>query len=429
MCWGRSLRGSDNRSGRALHRHKRRRELHLRFARGWRKPCAWGSDNYGQLTPPGSVPPTATPIVRIPTLHPTVTAAPTRTPTTTPTPGGPTHTPTHTPTATPTPTTASGSAALTSLTTGYDHACALRANGEAVCWGRNEEGSTNPPSGRFTDISAGAGFTCGLRANGAIECWGVDGRSGHTRSPAGRFTSITTGHYHGCALRESGEAVCWGYNYQGLSNPPAGERFASISGGKDHTCGLRADGAILCWGSNTNGLSSPPAGRFVSMDAGQIHTCGLRENGAIECWGYDRFGLQSPPSGDGFTSVSASFGEHACALDDKGEAMCWGQIIRGADNRSGRPLHRHKRRRELHLRPARRRHTRMLGQRQLWATDAAVVRQPAPVLSQPLRPRAFALIPLPKHALAPKPPRISAQADRRRPTAPYSPRPLSAARP
>ena len=245
----------------------------------------------------------------------------------------PTPTPTHTPTATP--TTASGSAALTSLTTGYDHACALRANGEAVCWGRNEEGSTSPPSGRFTDISAGAGFTCGLRENGAIECWGTDGASGRTNAPAGRFTSITTGHYHGCALRENGEAVCWGYNYQGLSNPPAGERFASISGGKDHTCGLRADGTILCWGSNTNGLSSPPAGRFVSMDAGQIHTCGLRESGAIECWGYDRFGLLSPPSGDGFTSVSASFGEHACALNSEGAAVCWGRSSEGQTTAPG----------------------------------------------------------------------------------------------
>ena len=247
----------------------------------------------------------------------------------------PTTTPTHTPTATPTTATASASAALTSLTTGYDHACALRANGEAVCWGRNDHGEASPPSGSFTAISAGAHFNCGLRENGAIECWGDNGRSGHTRSPAGRFTSITTGHYHGCALRENGEAVCWGYNYQGLSNPPAGERFASISGGKDHTCGLRADGTILCWGSDTNGLSSPPAGRFVSMDAGQIHTCGLRESGAIECWGYDRFGLQSPPSGDGFTSVSASFGEHACALNSSGAAVCWGRSSEGQTTASG----------------------------------------------------------------------------------------------
>lgn len=54
---------------------------------------------------------------------------------------------------------------------GY-HACGLRADGSATCWGDNSYGKAIPPAGTFVQIAAGEWFSCGLRANGFANCWG-----------------------------------------------------------------------------------------------------------------------------------------------------------------------------------------------------------------------------------------------------------------
>jgi hypothetical protein len=92
--------------------------------------------------------------------------------------------------------------ARTSLWPGSVHAAALRADGTAVCWGRNTDGECDAPPGTFRQIAAGGehrGFTVGLRPDGTLVSWGYNG-NGERNVPSVRVDSIVVGIYHGIGL-------------------------------------------------------------------------------------------------------------------------------------------------------------------------------------------------------------------------------------
>ena len=186
---------------------------------------------------------------------------------------------------------------FTTLSVGRLKTCALRPDGSAFCWGLVDDFS---PSGEvFTSISSGAGHVCGLREDGSAICWGddLDGAAAEDE----RFVSISSGALHTCALRPSGKPVCWGNNHAGQASPPPDERLASISSGGQHVCGLRDDGTAVCWGRDAVGqLAAPEGERFVSISSGGYHTCALREDGGAVCWGLNIGGQSSPPQGERF---------------------------------------------------------------------------------------------------------------------------------
>jgi alpha-tubulin suppressor-like RCC1 family protein len=77
------------------------------------------------------------------------------------------------------------------LATGYNHACARRADGALACWGASDVGQlgngsyddSNVPvavSGlsKVLDVAAGAGHTCAVLDDGSasVACWGDDRR-------------------------------------------------------------------------------------------------------------------------------------------------------------------------------------------------------------------------------------------------------------
>ena len=236
------------------------------------------------------------------------------------------------------------------------HACALLDSGTVACWGDNEHGQADAPSGRFSAVSAGLHRSCGLRETGAVECWGAipfpgdtpsgrfsavsaggphscglretgavecwgDNQDGQTDAPSGRFSAVSAGEWHSCGLRETGAVECWGSNYRGQTDAPSG-RFSAVSAGGPHSCGLRETGEVECWGWNYRGQTDAPSGRFSAVSAGKYHSCGLRETGAVECWGANGSGQAAAPSGR-FSAVSAG-GEHSCGLRETGAVECWG---------------------------------------------------------------------------------------------------------
>ena len=241
---------------------------------------------------------------------------------------------------------------------GWVHACALRRDATAVCWGSNQHGKASPPLGeRFKSISSGFGHTCAIRLNGSAICWGDD-YGQLTELEGGPYVSINAGD-HTCALGEDGITNCWGG--RGLEyclpiaggggtfecrsfgssedvplSPPEDQKFASLGSGGPH-CALRDDGSPFCWTnfSQTGLVPPPPEERLKAVSSSVHNACGLRIDGTAVCWGRDRVGQSSPPSGFNLTQqgedavpqslVSISAGSyHTCALDGEGYATCWG---------------------------------------------------------------------------------------------------------
>ena len=230
----------------------------------------------------------------------------------------------------------------TAISAGYHHTCALRTNGAIECWGANEYGQTDTPTGSYAAVSAGGWHTCGLRTNGAIECWGANDY-GQTDAPTGSYTAVSAGGWHTCGLRTNGAIECWGANDYGQTDTPGGS-YTAVSAGAVHTCGLRTAGEIKCWGGSRKqpnyddaayGQTNAPSGSFRAVSAGGYHTCGLRESGAIECWGDNRNGQADAPTRR-FRAVSAG-NEFTCGLDNSflGVIWCWGRNHYGQTDTPG----------------------------------------------------------------------------------------------
>jgi len=191
---------------------------------------------------------------------------------------------------------ASGISDIATVDAGASHSCALRASGQAYCWGYNGNGRLGdgtttrrlvptPVAGglTFASLSAGAVHTCGVATSGAAYCWGYNGDGelgdGTTtqqlvpNAVAGglTFASVNAGAgqslntAYTCGVTSSGAAYCWGTNFYGqlgdgtttqrlVPNTVAGGlTFADVRAGGNHTCGVTTSGAAYCWGLNGNG--------------------------------------------------------------------------------------------------------------------------------------------------------------------------------
>ncbi len=244
-----------------------------------------------------------------------------------------------------------------SITSGWSHACGLKEDGTAVCWGPEPYatglgGWDETPDERFAWIDAGNGYTCGqVLDRTRIECWG--GYSDVVTSPSpypysAQFIDFSGGGRHSCGLWTNGTAVCKGIlagmALQDVAMGP--RRFASISSGWDHACGIEIGGVnVVCWGNDDYGQSSSSRGErlegpedfpeqasgpdapLITVSSGLVHACGLTSNGTVWCWGVNEDGRASPPPGR-YLAVSSGY-QHACGIRRGGSVACWG------DNGSG----------------------------------------------------------------------------------------------
>ena len=221
------------------------------------------------------------------------------------------------------PTTIDGGG--TTISVGGGHSCGIRTDATAVCWGLNDEGQADAPSGTFTAISAGGASSCGIRSDGTAACWG-DNFWGQADAPSGTFTAISAGGDFSCGIQSDGTVVCWGYNGSGRADAPSGT-FTAISAGGDFSCGIRSDGAVVCWGWNFHGQVDAPSGTFTAISAGSVHSCGVRSDGTAVCWGENNWGQVDAPSGT-FTAISAG-GASSCGIRSDGAVVCWGWNFHG----------------------------------------------------------------------------------------------------
>ena len=74
-------------------------------------------------------------------------------------------------------------ATFKTVSAGRSHSCAVRADDTITCWGHNDYGQADAPSGTFRTVAAGVWHSCGLRTDGTITCWGAN-RFGRADVPA-----------------------------------------------------------------------------------------------------------------------------------------------------------------------------------------------------------------------------------------------------
>ena len=220
------------------------------------------------------------------------------------------------------------------LSVGLHHACAQRA-GAVVCWGRNGNGQSTPPSdvGDVIALASGQATTCALVADGTIACWGFDMMS---TPPSGTFNEIACGSSHSCCAIRASDAsiVCWGADHEGqVSDAPAGE-YHGLSVGSRLACALSDVGKVECWGCReTRGClndrgqvtDAPDRPGYQQVWAGTRQGCAIRSTGPPECWGSDEYGILSSSPTVRVDSLGTALNTCLCGWTEAGEDVCWGR--------------------------------------------------------------------------------------------------------
>lgn len=162
------------------------------------------------------------------------------------------------------------------------HACARTLEGKVTCWGEGLWGAKNvKQSGsdiaKATALSTGDTFVCAV-VDGQARCWGRNDQ-GELGVPPDKDTrtkplvvknesnlaKLASAEARTCALRADGSVHCWGSNQEGelgrgaksvteLPGPVAGlDGVAEVAVGAGHVCARTKDGTLYCWGNNRQG--------------------------------------------------------------------------------------------------------------------------------------------------------------------------------
>ena len=258
------------------------------------------------------------------------------------------------------------------MVAGRENTCAWTHAGEAVCWGRGEDGQlghgvlrnigANEPArelgfidagGFVVQMGAGDHFTCARYHSGDVRCWGINlnGRLGQGKAltaeafggapgetPAaldpivlgGAAIDLAVGREHACAVREDGTVVCWGKGDFGRigygdtedvgddetpqdAGPvplSAGDVVERVTTGRGHTCVLLQGGSIKCWGYNNHGQLGYDHGDDIGDDEGEVEA------------------LVAVPVGGPVVRIEAGL-EYTCAILSQGRLRCWGHNNNG----------------------------------------------------------------------------------------------------
>ena len=94
----------------------------------------------------------------------------------------------------------------------HRHAAAIRADGTLVCWGLNNSGQCNFPTGTYSEVACGPTFTAAVKTDGSLVCWGT-GPTIEAPYISIKFKEIScgTGHIVGRAAAPYTELVAGGF--------------------------------------------------------------------------------------------------------------------------------------------------------------------------------------------------------------------------
>ena len=246
----------------------------------------------------------------------------------------------------PVPVPVSNLKGARAIAAGGGHTCALMQDGTAQCWGADDRGQLGdgsfagirpaplPVTGLADAISiaAGGADTCAVRADGEVLCWGDAeyGALGRTVPAAGlsqfplpvgvtNATAVVVGQKFACAQIADQTVQCWGDNMSGEIGLPSGQSqpptpnpglqgVKSLAASASYACAVLAGGQMKCWGGLPDATASPSTdsptpvsppglGAVKAIGAGTAHTCGVGLDGSVSCWGFNGWGQL----GDGTT--------------------------------------------------------------------------------------------------------------------------------
>lgn len=210
-----------------------------------------------------------------------------------------------------------GLSSIKSVSAGKNTTCVIFDDNQVKCWGYGSSGALGQNSGSHFGNSSGANavdqsqfailgsgrtatyldgseHTCAVLDNGNAKCWGYNnngqlGQDSATSiigtSPSDMeslveidftadITQIATGAYHTCALLADGNVRCWGDNtygqlgYNDINDRGAtggdmaalvdinfgnGKEVVEIQAGDNHNCVRFDDDTMRCWGYNLKG--------------------------------------------------------------------------------------------------------------------------------------------------------------------------------
>ena len=220
-----------------------------------------------------------------------------------------------------------------------NHGCGITMSDEVVCWGLDDGSQydygqvTDVPAGRFKDIVAGIGYSCAITMEGGVECWGDDRLGQVSDVPTEtNFVQIDASGDTILALNQDAEIVYWGEYATDFADWEDTYRqpypLNDISMAFDTVCALQDDGAIDCWGddysSNYVILYAPWTKGFTDIAVALWHACAINKNGVVKCWGTDIYGeVNEAPTDSGYVAVDVG-DSSSCALKATGEVICWG---------------------------------------------------------------------------------------------------------
>lgn len=172
------------------------------------------------------------------------------------------------------PLAVSGGLTFKDITTGDHFTCGLTTSDEIYCWGRDNSGqlgndaantNSNVPvivagGGTWTSVSTGYNYACALRPDKTAHCWG-SGNNGATGlghdSNVGVPTAVVGGHtwdklvadggsYHTCGLEETtGDLYCFGYTNSGETGLDQSESYDSVNTPRVFVRGMRFSDIVL----------------------------------------------------------------------------------------------------------------------------------------------------------------------------------------
>lgn len=244
---------------------------------------------------------------------------------------------------------------------GGRHACALRANGDVLCWGRWDSLGKSPhgvvdrgvptevPGLEDADqIDAAFGHTCVLRKSGEVSCWGsVPSLKPPTAPPspvsapqvvAGLGNDVATLALSplvggtACVARKDGSVACWGAVPPGAGFEPKASydgitRVAGVSGVTQLSlsfdgCAAQRGGGALCWhGDPLKPTVTPLPGiqDAVAVAAMAGAACVVRRSGKLTCRDFSGVGATTDVADLAGTVQMSSLG---CAVRRDGTVGC-----------------------------------------------------------------------------------------------------------